>query len=91
MKNEKGKSKKVQIDYIQGDIDVVATIQTLLKNNNLDVKDITEIVPNTGPGSFTGIKIGVAVANIFNWALEKKKIKELYKPNYGSEPNIQTK
>ena len=43
---------------------------------------------NKGPGSFTGIKIGVTIANVLNWALGKKKISELVVPDYGREPNI---
>lgn len=88
---KKSKQKEIQIDKIQGDIDTVAALNTLLKRNQLNIKDISEIIPNTGPGSFTGIKIGVTVANIFNWATKRSNIKDLYKPNYGSKPNIQTK
>ena len=71
-----------------GDIDVTVEIQSLLKENNLKLSEIDEISANHGPGSFTGLKIGVTVANILNWALGKKKISELSYPNYGSEPNI---
>ena len=54
--------------------------------------DIDVIKANPGPGSFTGLKIGVTVANILNWALGKKKFSEMMLPEYGSEPNIhQTK
>lgn len=33
------------------------------------IEDITEIEVNTGPGSFTGLRVGVSVANALGWAL----------------------
>ena len=74
-----------------GDIDVVSTISELLKENNLTPEQIQTYEVNKGPGSFTGIKMGVTVANIFNWALGKKSFKELDMPEYGREPNITLK
>lgn len=35
----------------------------------VDVKDLTAIEVETGPGSFTGLRIGVAVANALGYAL----------------------
>ena len=77
-----------EIDFIEGDIDVVGAIRDLLKRNNLDLRDISEFIPKLGPGSFTGLKIGVTVANVFNWLLGKKYLNEMYYPEYGKEPNI---
>jgi len=75
----------------EGDIDIVSSIRDILEQNNIKVEEISEIIPNTGPGSFTGIKIGVTIANIFNWALKNKKIEELYIPEYGRSPNVTLK
>lgn len=44
-------------------------IEEVLKKRNKTVKDITEIEVNTGPGSFTGLRVGVAVANTLGWVL----------------------
>lgn len=33
------------------------------------LQDITEIEVNLGPGSFTGLRVGVSVANALGWAL----------------------
>lgn len=44
-------------------------IDELLKKKNLKVEDISEIKVNTGPGSFTGLRVGVSVANTLGWVL----------------------
>jgi len=56
------------VEKTQGNIDIVATIHKLLTNSNLTPNDLVGIEPNPGPGSFTGVKIGVTIANVFNWA-----------------------
>jgi len=38
-------------------------------SNKKTLKDITEIKVETGPGSFTGLRVGVSVANALGWAL----------------------
>ncbi len=76
------------IDFEEGNIDIVGSIRDLLVRNNLNLEDISEFVPNLGPGSFTGLKVGVTVSNVFNWLLGKKKLNELDVPEYGGEPNI---
>ncbi|MFC1625223.1 tRNA (adenosine(37)-N6)-threonylcarbamoyltransferase complex dimerization subunit type 1 TsaB, partial [Patescibacteria group bacterium] len=45
-------------------------IDKTLKKKKLSIKDLTEIEVNTGPGSFTGLKVGVSVAQTLGWALE---------------------
>ena len=82
-------NKETEIAKKEGDIDIVAAIDEVLTSNNLTPSDIKEYIPNKGPGSFTGIKIGITVANILNWALGKKELASLDAPNYGKEPNIQ--
>ena len=74
-----------------GDIDLVVAIKELLEDNQLELSDIEEVVPHLGPGSFTDLKIGVTIANIFNWLLGKKSIDELDVPDYGRPPNITLK
>ena len=82
-----GDSEK-ELDFIEGSIDIVGAIKDLLKRNNLDLKDISEFVSMPGPGSFTGLKVGVTIANMFNWLLGRKNLKNLNLPEYGGEPNI---
>lgn len=76
------------IDSEEGEFDTVQTIKSILKRNKLKLSDISKISVNKGPGSFTGIKMGISVANILNWQLFGKKIEELDKPEYGREPEI---
>ena len=44
-------------------------IDQILTSEGRSVKDVTEIKVNTGPGSFTGLRIGVAVANALGFGL----------------------
>lgn len=44
-------------------------IVKILKKNKADFKDLTQIKVNPGPGSFTGTRVGVAVANALGYAL----------------------
>ncbi len=46
-------------------------IDDALKKNKITTADISEIEVNTGPGSFTGLRVGVAVAA--NGAVEQLK------------------
>lgn len=45
--------------------------EDLLKNTGLEMKDIDLFACAHGPGSFTGIRIGVATVKGLTWALEK--------------------
>ena len=55
-------------------------INKMLRKNKLSLKNIDQIKVNPGPGSFTGTRVGVAVANALGFALsvpvngEKDKI-----------------
>lgn len=61
-------------------------IDKVLKDNNLKIEEIDEIKVNTGPGSYTGIRVGVAIANALGFVLKipinGKKIGELVTPVY---------
>lgn len=54
-------------------------IDTLFQETNVEPKDIDEIDVVNGPGSFTGIRIGLTIAKTYAWALKKniKVISEL--------------
>lgn len=44
-------------------------ITKILKKNKLEFKDLKGIELDTGPGSFTGLKVGAAVANALGFSL----------------------
>lgn len=44
-------------------------IVKILKKQKAVFADISEVIVNTGPGSFTGTRVGVAVANALGFAL----------------------
>jgi tRNA threonylcarbamoyladenosine biosynthesis protein TsaB len=50
--------------------DLVGLIQQTLKKERISLRNIKEIEVNLGPGSFTGLKIGVSVANALGFALD---------------------
>ncbi|HLD24540.1 MAG TPA: tRNA (adenosine(37)-N6)-threonylcarbamoyltransferase complex dimerization subunit type 1 TsaB [Patescibacteria group bacterium] len=43
--------------------DLLPLIEEALQENHISVTDLTEITVNEGPGSFTGLRVGIAVAN----------------------------
>lgn len=78
---------EVLLDEMVGDLDVITSISSLLNKNKLIFSEINNFDVNEGPGSFTGIKIGVTVANILNWVKDADNFVEFH-PKYNSEPNI---
>lgn len=45
-----------------------------LNENNITLSDIDKIFVVTGPGSFTGIRVGVTIAKTIAWSLNKKLV-----------------
>jgi len=52
----------------------VVWVNELLSRNNLTPNDIDTIFVAVGPGSFTGIRVGVTFAKVIGWTLNKKVI-----------------
>jgi tRNA threonylcarbamoyladenosine biosynthesis protein TsaB len=48
---------------------LLEVIDRLLKKAKLDKMEIKEIKINTGPGSYTGLRVGCSVANTLAWSL----------------------
>jgi tRNA threonylcarbamoyladenosine biosynthesis protein TsaB len=65
---------------------VLLLIDKLLKRHKLQIKDMNQIEINQGPGSYTGIKVGVSVANALGFSLKipinDKKVGDLVEPLY---------
>jgi len=50
--------------------DLLVAIDGVLKKQKIDLKSLTGILANLGHGSFTGIRVGVTVANTLAWILD---------------------
>jgi len=87
LKSSKGKVVDSQVkERKYGSQTLLPQILALCKKNKLKLNDLESIEVNQGPGSFTGVRVGVAVANALSWALSlkinNKKEGELVYPVY---------
>lgn len=64
-------NQKVETDL---SVKIFPVIQDIFVESNLNPNDIDNILIANGPGSFTGIRIGVTIAKTYAWALNKKVI-----------------
>lgn len=49
---------------------VLPLIDQILEERNLNINNISAIEVNTGPGSFTGIRVGLSIANTLGFLLK---------------------
>lgn len=65
-----GRKKRIaqKTDFWTSQI-LLPMIQKILMENGIKPNQLTQIRVLTGPGSFTGVRIGVTVANILGWLL----------------------
>lgn len=72
------KSNKTQI--------ILPMIDEILRKHFLESKDISEIKVNAGPGSYTGLRVGLAIANALSFVLKipvnGNKVGEIILPTY---------
>ena len=65
---------------------VLILIDKLLNKHGLGIEDLTQIEVSLGPGSFTGVRVGVSVANALGVSLKipvnGKKVGDLAEPVY---------
>lgn len=77
-KREEVGNKKSQV--------ILVLIDKLLKDSGFSIKDISGIEVFEGPGSFTGLRVGISVANSLAYSLgipiNGKKIGEFVVPKY---------
>ena len=62
-------SKKEKISNRNHSIYTVPLIDEVLKDNNMIPKDLNEIIVINGPGSFTGVRLGITVAKTLGYTL----------------------
>src|SRR5438270_306587 len=65
----KGRTWNMQEQQKFGSQALLSLIIKVLEQAKLELGDLTQIEVNTGPGSFTGIKVGVACANALSFSL----------------------
>ncbi len=46
---------------------LMSEIERIFNSNNLKIADLDEIISGIGPGSYTGLRIGVVIAKMFGW------------------------
>ena len=71
VENEKIISKIIKNIPNQHSIYAVKFVNDVLENAQIDAKDIDNIMVVNGPGSFTGIRIGLTIAKIYGYLLKK--------------------
>jgi tRNA threonylcarbamoyladenosine biosynthesis protein TsaB len=51
---------------------ILILIKNVASKAGIDIHDIDEIHAEEGPGSYTGLKVGISVANALSFSLDKK-------------------
>lgn len=80
--------KKIQ-KKIHTSQEVLPMIEELLRDHSLALSDITAISVNPGPGSYTGLRVGIAVATalsvLLSVPINGQAPGALIAPNYGKD------
>lgn len=50
--------------------DILVDVETILKQEKKSLKDLRAVLVNIDPGSYTGMRVGVTVANTLAWSLD---------------------
>jgi len=85
IKTPRGNFEKIGLRTTEADITLL-TIEKLLQESGIKINEIDDIQIKEGPGSFTGVRIGVSIANTLSFALSKsvkeKALGETVEPIY---------
>jgi len=82
--NQKQFIEKKEIDYQKAQA-ILPMIKKILKKHKLSFNDLTSIKVNQGPGSYTGLRVGLSVANALSHFLNisiNKKEGKILEPHY---------
>ena len=86
LETEKGKLEEQSGAIAERAQATLPLIEKILNKASLAINEINEINVETGPGSFTGIRIGISIANALSFAglvkLNGKKLGEIKEPSY---------
>lgn len=69
LKNNNNLYIKTKDSEYSHSIYVMPMIEEIFNENNLDIKDLNKVIVINGPGSFTGIRIGLSIAKTIAYAL----------------------
>lgn len=69
LKDDKIIEKKVQKSINSHSVHTMPMIKEILETNNLTTKDLNQIEVVNGPGSFTGVRLGVTIAKTLSYTL----------------------
>lgn len=70
--SEEGMVGEINLNAKQNHSDIIMTaVDSLFKLTKKDIKEVDKIAVSIGPGSFTGIRIGVGIAKGLAYSLEK--------------------
>lgn len=72
LKNKENLFIKTQESEYSHSIYTMPMIESIFKENNLEIKDLEKVIVINGPGSFTGIRIGLSIAKTLAYALNIK-------------------
>lgn len=85
IKTKTGKFEKIGARTTDADVTLL-TIERFLTDLSLNLTDIDKIQVKEGPGSFTGVRIGVSIANALSFAFNKsvngQKLGKIAEPVY---------
>lgn len=60
-------SKYYQAGKNDHSVKIMPEIERMLNDKDIKVKDLDEIYVGIGPGSYTGLRVGVVIAKMFGW------------------------
>lgn len=68
-----GKELKSLYEYLDKDMskETLNKIKIMMDSLNLKPNDVSNIIVVTGPGSYTGLRVGVTIAKTYAWGLHK--------------------
>lgn len=66
--------KTINSNQIDLSSNFMVLVNDILNKNSINIEDVDKFFVAVGPGSFTGIRIGVTCAKVMAWALKKEVI-----------------